>query len=92
MDHDHDHDHNPEEEAESSSDFEDAQDHLRPRELPIDLPRSLDDRKTFTGYNEETEMYDAWQGMRSSLSCCILLFRLLTIFEQVSHSSSPRQQ
>ena len=36
----------------------------QPRELPLDLPRSLDDRKTFSGYgNVETEVYDAWQGM-----------------------------
>ncbi len=34
----------------------------RPRELPADLPRSLDDRKNFRSYNEETEYYDAWQG------------------------------
>jgi hypothetical protein len=36
----------------------------KPRELPADLPRSLDDRKAFSGYgNVETEYYDAWQGM-----------------------------
>jgi hypothetical protein len=43
--------------------FEEAQEHVeRPRELPPDLPRSLDDRKNFRSYNEETEYYDAWQG------------------------------
>ena len=43
--------------------FEEAQEHVeRPRELPSDLPRSLDDRKNFRSYNEETEYYDAWQG------------------------------
>jgi hypothetical protein len=36
----------------------------KPRELPADLPRSLDDRKPFSAYgNVETEYYDAWQGM-----------------------------
>jgi hypothetical protein len=36
----------------------------KPRELPADLPRSLDDRKAFSDYgNVETEYYDAWQGM-----------------------------
>lgn len=34
----------------------------KPRELPLDLPRSLDDRKSFPSYNQETEYYDAWQG------------------------------
>jgi hypothetical protein len=39
----------------------------RPRELPDDLPKSLDDRKSVpTHYTAETEMYDAWQGMRRS--------------------------
>lgn len=32
-------------------------------QLPADLPRSLDDRRTVpTHYAAETEMYDAWQG------------------------------
>ena len=35
----------------------------KPRELPADLPRSLDDRQNFSSYKEETEYYDAWQGM-----------------------------
>jgi hypothetical protein len=41
----------------------------RPRELPDDLPKSLDDRRNVPShYTAETEMYDAWQGMKSS--CC----------------------
>ncbi|KAI4715696.1 hypothetical protein E4T48_08139 [Aureobasidium sp. EXF-10727] len=41
----------------------------KPRELPADLPRSLDDRKTFSGYgNVETEYYDAWQGQSQFLT------------------------
>ena len=37
----------------------------RPKVLPDDLPRSLDDRKTVpTHYTAETEMYDAWQGKK----------------------------
>lgn len=44
--------------------FEEAEQHVeQPRELPSDLPRSLDDRKNFRSYNEETEYYDAWQGL-----------------------------
>ena len=36
----------------------------RPRALPDDLPKSLDDRKNVSShYTAETEMYDAWQGM-----------------------------
>ena len=45
-------------------DFDEAQEQVeRPRELPADLPRSLDDRQNFQSYNEETEYYDAWQGV-----------------------------
>jgi len=33
-----------------------------PRKLPSDLPTSLDDRRTVRIMNEETEIYDAWQG------------------------------
>ena len=32
------------------------------RQLPDDLPKSLDDRRTVSSYAGETEMYDAWQG------------------------------
>ncbi|KAK5138048.1 hypothetical protein LTR08_005846 [Meristemomyces frigidus] len=41
---------------------------VRPRELPADLPRSLDDRKNFPSYNQETEFYDAWQGQSHILT------------------------
>ena len=33
-----------------------------PRKLPDDLPTSLDDRRSFPTYGDETEMYDGWQG------------------------------
>ena len=36
--------------------------HQMPRKLPDDLPTSLDDRRPFPSYGEETEMYDGWQG------------------------------
>jgi len=43
--------------------FEDAQEEApRPRVLPSDLPKSLDDRQPVRHYGAETEMYDAWQG------------------------------
>ncbi|EXJ53435.1 allantoicase [Cladophialophora psammophila CBS 110553] len=35
-----------------------------PRKLPDDLPTSLDDRRSFPSYGEETEMYDGWQGKK----------------------------
>ncbi len=38
-----------------------------PRKLPDDLPRSLDDRRKVAAFGEETEVYDAWQGMFSSI-------------------------
>ncbi|MCJ1477384.1 hypothetical protein MMC13_006055 [Lambiella insularis] len=34
----------------------------RSRQLPRDLPMSLDDRRPVRYYGGETEMYDAWQG------------------------------
>ena len=35
----------------------------KPRELPPDLPRSLNDRRSVpTELLPETEMYDGWQG------------------------------
>ena len=33
-----------------------------PVKLPDDLPTSLDDRRSFSPYAGETEMYDGWQG------------------------------
>lgn len=38
----------------------------KPRELPDDLPKSLNDRRSVpTHFPIETEMYDAWQGTSS---------------------------
>ncbi|KZF25237.1 DIL and ankyrin domain-containing protein [Xylona heveae TC161] len=34
----------------------------KPRALPDDLPRSLDDRRLAPTFGAETEIYDAWQG------------------------------
>ncbi|KAI9666602.1 MAG: hypothetical protein M1821_004538 [Bathelium mastoideum] len=42
--------------------------YARPRQLPDDLPRSLDDRKNFPSYRTETEVYDAWQGQSQFLT------------------------
>ena len=42
--------------------FEDAEEVPQRRELPSDLPKSLDDRQPIRHYAGETEMYDAWQG------------------------------
>ena len=44
-----------------------AQGENRPRELPRDLPKSLDDRQNFSSYNAGTEYYDAWQGLTTSI-------------------------
>lgn len=32
------------------------------RQLPSDLPTSLDDRRNVNIMNDEVEIYDAWQG------------------------------
>ncbi|KAI6919574.1 hypothetical protein KC368_g16934 [Hortaea werneckii] len=45
------------------SELESEPEDERPRQLPADLPRTLDDRQNFTTYNQETEYYDAWQGV-----------------------------
>jgi hypothetical protein len=34
------------------------------RNVPSDLPTSLDDRRNFSSYAGETEMYDGWQGKK----------------------------
>ncbi|KAL8932507.1 MAG: hypothetical protein Q9216_006806 [Gyalolechia sp. 2 TL-2023] len=44
------------------------QEAVRPRQLPADLPRSLDDRQPVRSYGGETEMYDAWQGQSQFLT------------------------
>lgn len=52
----------------------DVEDHVPssppPRELPADLPRTLDDRRGFGSeyVNQETEYYDAWQGQSQFLT------------------------
>jgi hypothetical protein len=52
-----------EEHGEESDDASLIEERQRPRPLPADLPRSLDDRKSYTAYDQpETEYYDAWQG------------------------------
>lgn len=37
------------------------------RQLPDDLPKSLDDRRNVHSYGGETEIYDAWQGTSLAL-------------------------
>lgn len=37
----------------------------KPRALPDDLPKSLNDRRSVPVFAQETEMYDAWQGMNT---------------------------
>ncbi len=35
-----------------------------PRQLPADLPKSLDDRRDLPAFGVTEEIYDAWQGAR----------------------------
>lgn len=49
------------------SDHSPASFHEAKQELPDDLPRSLDDRRSVPVFQPETEMYDAWQGE----CCCV---------------------
>jgi hypothetical protein len=49
--------------GESGSGYGNEEKQKKPRELPDDLPRSLNDRRSVpTHFPVETEMYDAWQG------------------------------
>ncbi|KAI9812353.1 MAG: hypothetical protein M1832_000441 [Thelocarpon impressellum] len=50
--------------------FEDARP-TRPRELPDDLPKSLNDRRSVPSFAAETEMYDAWQGQSQYLTTAV---------------------
>lgn len=40
----------------------------KPRTLPDDLPKSLDDRRSVPTFPAETEMYDGWQGRQCTTS------------------------
>ncbi|KAJ5773917.1 hypothetical protein N7457_008813 [Penicillium paradoxum] len=42
--------------------------HDAKQELPDDLPKSLDDRRSVPFFQPETEMYDAWQGQSQFLT------------------------
>ncbi|KAJ5130425.1 uncharacterized protein N7515_006464 [Penicillium bovifimosum] len=42
--------------------------HEAKQELPDDLPKSLDDRRSVPVFQPETEMYDAWQGQSQFLT------------------------
>ena len=50
-------------------DEEEEEEVARPRTLPADLPKSLDDRQPVRQYGGETEMYDAWAGIYSRRPC-----------------------
>ncbi|KAI9884555.1 MAG: hypothetical protein M1823_003650 [Watsoniomyces obsoletus] len=43
-----------------------------PRQLPADLPKSLDDRRDLPTFGVTEEIYDAWQGQSQFLSSPIL--------------------
>jgi len=60
----------PREDREGQEEEEEQESWPRPRELPADLPRSLDDRRGYNsyGFGQETEMYDAWQGQSQFLT------------------------
>ena len=60
----------------------------KPRQLPSDLPTSLNDRRSVPVFNQETEIYDAWAGMIYSAHCNISFQN--TYVEQDNHNSSQR--
>lgn len=50
--------------SDNDSDRSDSPQKPIPGGLPDDLPTSLDDRRSIPVFPQETEMYDAWQGMQ----------------------------
>jgi hypothetical protein len=70
--------------------------YTRPRQLPDDLPRSLDDRKSFPGYRSETEVYDAWQGeqhfFRIYLTALTERYRSITISDDTGSGATAQFQ
>ncbi|KAI9852925.1 MAG: hypothetical protein M1838_003719 [Thelocarpon superellum] len=48
----------------------------KPRQLPDDLPKSLNDRRSVPSFAAETEIYDAWQGQSQILTTPVPARRL----------------
>lgn len=48
--------------AEQEHAAEEVESSPRSRQLPSDLPTSLDDRRAPASFNPGVEVYDAWQG------------------------------
>ena len=48
--------------VQTHSESDEGEEAAAPRQLPPDLPKSLDDRQPVRSFGGETEMYDAWQG------------------------------
>ncbi|CAK7207528.1 hypothetical protein SEUCBS139899_010338 [Sporothrix eucalyptigena] len=55
-----------------ASSGDEAGDTKKPRALPLDLPKSLDDRRQPTDLVPETELYDGWQGQSQFLTSPML--------------------
>lgn len=54
----------------NDDEWEEREKRALPTKLPEDLPTSLNDRRPADGlFVPETEMYDAWQGVYSSVHC-----------------------
>lgn len=60
----------------------------KPRELPADLPRSLDDRQNFSSFEPETEYYDAWQGRKAICIPCHTVRLTRTRAVAIPHSTN----
>lgn len=60
--------------AEDTNDEDVEQDEavVKPRQLPHDLPKTLDDRRPVQ-VDTGIEVYDAWQGMRSARITIVFL-------------------
>lgn len=61
----------------------------KPRQLPADLPTSLDDRRHVRMPPEEMEIYDAWQGEWPRMPDLHPPPWLIMMVQQASRNSSP---
>ncbi|KAJ5093082.1 hypothetical protein N7456_008943 [Penicillium angulare] len=59
------------------------------QELPDDLPKSLDDRRSVPVYQQETEMYDAWQGQSQFLTTPVAAKPLTFSLALDDHTHDP---
>ena len=97
MDHEHGDIAKPDEHIEEQEDDQEDEGWKPPRDLPADLPRSLNDRRRDVAfdYGGETEYYDGWQGTEAVMPAVCHIRLALThrsIAISLCAASWPEQQ